>query len=42
MMIDSFNLTVKFKISRKIVSLDELDQLEKLELHRFSNASQQS
>ena len=42
MMIDPFNLTVKFKISRKIVSLDEVDQLEKLELHRFSNASQQS
>ena len=38
---ESFKLIGKLKVSRKIVSLDDVDQLEKLELHGFSDASLQ-
>ena len=42
MMMSSFKLTGKLKVSRKIVSFDDVDQLEKLELHGFSDASLQN
>ena len=42
MMMNSFKLTGKLKVSRKIVSFDDVDQLEKLELHGFSDASLQN
>ena len=42
MMMDSFKLIGKLKVSRKIFSLDDVDQLEKLELHGFSAASLQN
>ena len=38
-MMNSFKLIGKLKVSRKIVSLDDVCQLEKLELHGFSDAS---
>ena len=41
MMMNLFNLTGKLKISRKNISLDDVDQLEKLELHGFSDRSLQ-
>ena len=40
-MMNLFNLTGKLKISRKNISLDDVDQLEKLELHGFSDLSLQ-
>ena len=39
---NSFKSTGKLKVSRKIVSFDDVDQLEKLELHGFSDASLQN
>ena len=42
MLMNSFKLIGKLKVSRKIVSLDDVDQLEKLELQEFSDASLQN
>ena len=39
---NSFKLTGKLKVSRKIFSVNGVDQLEKLELHGFSDASLQN
>ena len=39
---NSFKLMSTLKVSRKIVSLDDVAQLEKLELHGFSDASLQN
>ena len=36
---NSFKLIGKLKVSREFFSLDDIDQLEKLELHGFSDAS---
>ena len=41
-MMNSFKLIGTLKVSRKIVSFCDLDQLEKLELHGFSDASLQN
>ena len=41
-MMNSFKLIGKLKVSRKIVCLDDVNQLEKLELHGFSDASLQN
>ena len=41
-MMNPFKLIGKLKVSRKIVSIHDLDQLQKLELNGFSNASLQN
>ena len=42
MMMRAFKLTDKLKIPQKIVSLDYVNQFEKLQLHGFSDTNQQN